>query len=73
MDKRYRVWFTFLKNGQDSDSKWHRDFLDNDGKGFSAVRVKDYAEYLKEVENITVKDIVFEEMGSELFYKEEEV
>lgn len=70
MDKKYRVWLTFLNFGNDTDYKWHRDFLDNNGKGFSAEEARDTAYNLKRMESIQVKDLVFEEMGSELFYKE---
>lgn len=68
--KTYKIWFTFLNTGRDTDAVWHRDFLDNNGKGFTAEQAKWFADDLKRMDSIIVKDIVFEDLSSELFYKE---
>lgn len=34
MSKRYRIEFESMWRGSDSDGKYHRDFIDDNGKGF---------------------------------------
>lgn len=68
--KKFRIWLTFCNMGRDSDFQWHTDFLDNDGKGFTAEQARSYAEDLKRMDSIMIKNLVFEDLTSELFFKE---
>ena len=67
---RYRVWFNFCNLGNDSDFAWHRDFLDNNGKGFTAEEARNVAKYLQVSRVAKVKNVMFEEMGTEIFKSE---
>lgn len=67
---RYRVWFNFCNLGNDSDFAWHRDFLDNNGKGFMAEEARNVAKDLQVSRVAKVKNVMFEEMGTEIFKSE---
>ena len=67
---KYRVWFNFCNLGNDSDFAWHRDFLDNNGKGFTAEEARNVAKDLQESRVAKVKNVMFEEMGTEIFKSE---
>ena len=61
----YRVWFVFKNNFSDStqnDGVWHRDFLDNNGEGFTNVEALQVAEDFNARDNI--KSVEIEEMGT---------
>lgn len=67
---KYRVWFNFCNLGDDSDFAWHRDFLDNNGNGFTAEEARNVAKDLQESRVAKIKNVMFEEMGTEIFKSE---
>lgn len=67
---KYRVWFSFCNLGFNTDFRWHRDFLDNNGKGFTAEEARNIVKDLKESRIAKIKDIMFEEIGAEIFISE---
>lgn len=47
MSNMYKVEFESMWRGTDSDGKYHKDFLDNNGKGFKYDDAKMLARELK--------------------------
>ena len=43
----YKVTFDFRINDFDSDGKWHNDYLDNNGEGFTYEEAEDLAQHLR--------------------------
>ena len=40
---RYKITFEYIVNDLDSDGKWYKDCLDNDGEGFTYDQASDEA------------------------------
>lgn len=60
--KRYKVEFEAMWLGSDSDGKFHKDFLDNNGSGFDFEEASDVAMELHYDTAARIKNIKIVEM-----------
>lgn len=58
--KKYKVVFEFMYADADvSDGKWHKDYLDNNGAGFTFEEAEDVA---SEIRASTIADVKWAEV-----------
>jgi len=54
--KRYRVEFEFMyRDPEISDGKYHIDYLDNNGEGFTLQEAEDVAKFVRASEILYIK------------------